>query len=134
MKTRLFLAAVLSLAAAACAGAGTTSDTGPSTAAAPASVNPLGRYEFSTAVNGNPVTGGIEIAGAPDAYTGWITTSITSPLAIASVTATGQEMIITGDTPDGRLTIRLTFTDATAFTGGWELAGDSGAITGRRLS
>lgn len=134
MKTRLLLAAVLSLTAAACASAGTTSDTGPSAAAAPASVNPLGRYEFSTAVNGNPVTGGIEIAGAPDAYTGWITTSVTPPLAIVSVTATGQEMVITGEAPDGRITIRLTFTDGTAFTGGWEFAGDSGAITGRRLT
>ena len=136
MKIRLFLAATFTLAASACATAGTTPEAGTATttvAPASASVNPVGRYEFTTSVQGQAVTGGMEIAGTAGAYTGQITTSITPPIPVTGVTATGQQMVITGNTPDGTLTIRMNFTDATAFTGGWELAGDSGAITGRRV-
>ena len=136
MKIKLLLAATLALATTACATAGTTADTGTSTTAttttAAASVNPVGRFDFTTSVQGQSVTGAIQVAGNPGAYTGQITTSITPPIPINSVTATGQTMVITGSTPDGTLTIRMNFTDASAFTGGWELSGDSGSITGRR--
>lgn len=138
MKTRLFLAATLTLAVSACTPAATTSDTGMVPSRAPAattaaSVNPVGRFEFTTSVQGQAVTGGMVIAGTPGAYTGQITTSITPPLAVSGVTATGQEMTVSGTTPDGFLTIRMNFTDATAFTGSWELSGDSGSLTGRRV-
>jgi ABC-type Fe3+-hydroxamate transport system substrate-binding protein len=136
MKIKLLLAAMLTLAAAACASAGTTAETAASTTtAAPtpaASVNPVGRFEFTTSVQGQTVTGALEVAGSPGAYTGQITTSITPPIPVTGVTATGQAMVVTGSTPDGALTIRMNFADATAFTGGWELAGDSGSLTGRR--
>ncbi len=136
MKTRLVLAATLSLAVSACAPAATTTTTGTGSApaaASTASVNPVGRYEFATSVQGQPVTGGMTVAGSPGAYTGQITTSATPPLPISSVTATGQQMVVTGNTPDGAFTIRVNFTDATAFTGSWELSGDSGSLTGRRV-
>ena len=137
MKTRLFVAATISLAVAACAPAnpgmsGTgTNNTGMTSSAN--AMNPVGRYDFTTSVQGQPVTGRIEIAGTPGAYTGQITTSVTPPLPISSVTATGQQIVIMGNTPDGPLTIRMNFTDASAFTGGWELDGDSGSVTGRRV-
>ena len=136
MNVTLFLAATLSLAVAACATAAGTAEPGmSSTSAAPASasVNPVGHYEFTTSVQGQPVTGRMEVTGTPGAYTGQITTSITPPIPVTGVTAEGQRMVITGTTPDGTLTIRMDFTDASAFTGGWELAGDSGALTGRRV-
>jgi hypothetical protein len=143
MKIKLFLAATLSLAVAACAPAGTTTGTpaGPGmsgtgtagTGATANAMNPVGRYDFTTSVQGQSVTGRIEIAGTPGAYTGQITTSITPPLPINSVTATGQSMMIVGSMPDGPLTIRMNFTDASAFTGNWELSGDSGSITGRKV-
>jgi protein-disulfide isomerase len=133
MNIKLVVAAALSLAFAACASAGTTADTSTTTApAASASVNPVGRFDFTTSVQGQTVTGTIQVAGTSGAYTGQITTSITPPIPINTVTATGQAMVITGSTPDGTLTIRMNFTDGTAFTGGWELAGDSGTLTGRR--
>jgi protein-disulfide isomerase len=137
MKTRLFLAATLTLAVSACAPAATTS-TGMGAGTAPAasttaSVNPVGRYEFTTSVQGQAVTGGMLVAGTPGAYTGQITTSVTPPIPLNTVTATGQEMVLTGSTPDGIITIRMTFTDDTAFTGSWELSGDTGSLTGRRV-
>jgi len=133
MKAKLLLAAVLSLAASACAG-GPAPEAAPAQSAAPAAVNPVGRFEFSTTVQGQPVTGAIEIAGAPGAYTGQITTSVTPPLPVASVTVNGQEMVVTGNTPEGVVTLRLAFTDGTSFTGGWELAGDGGTLSGRRVA
>lgn len=135
MKAKLFLAA-LSLSAAACSTA-PTSETGPTPAAqtttASAAVNPVGRYEFATAVQGQPVTGTITITGNPGAYGGEITTSITPPLPIAGATVSGQQITVTGNTPDGTLTFRMNFTDGTNFSGAWELSGDSGNLTGRRL-
>jgi hypothetical protein len=138
MNRKRILAAVLTLAAAACSTAPAPETSPAATTSASAStsaaLNPVGRYEFTTTVQGSPITGAVEIAGTPGAYTGQITTSITPPLPIASVAVNGQEMVVTGNTPDGVLTFRMNFTDATSFTGGWELAGDSGALTGRRVS
>lgn len=139
MKIRLLAAATLSLALAACASAGSAGGTGStaggtSTAPAAGALNPVGRYDFTTSVQGQSVTGRIEVTGQPGAYAGQITTSITPPLPISGVTVSGQQMVITGSTPDGALTIRMNFTDANAFTGGWELAGDSGSITGQRAA
>jgi hypothetical protein len=137
MKATLFLAAAISLATAACSAAPapeTMPSAGTQSSASAAAVNPVGRYEFSTLVQGQPVTGNIEITGTPGAYTGQITTSITPPLPISGATVDGQKVTVTGNTPDGVLTFTMNFTDGTSFTGGWELAGDSGAMTGRRLS
>jgi hypothetical protein len=135
MKAKLFLAA-LSLSAAACSTA-PVSETGPApeamTTTTSAAVNPVGRYEFATAVQGQPVTGTITITGNPGAYGGEITTSITPPLPIAGATVSGQQVTVTGNTPDGTLTFRMNFTDGTSFSGAWELSGDSGNLTGRRL-
>lgn len=138
MKSRLFLAATLALSVSACAPAATTTDTGMGAATAPAAaragtVNPVGRFEFATSVQGQPVTGAIQIAGTEGAYTGQITTSVTPPLPLSSVAVTGQQLVVSGNTPDGPLTMRLTFTDGTAFTGTWELDGDTGSMTGRRV-
>ena len=139
MNRTLILAAVLSLSAAACSTTPApestpSSTTVTTTTATTAAVNPVGRYEFATSVQGQMITGGVEIAGTPGAYTGQITTSITPPLPIAGVTVAGQQVVVTGNTPDGTITFRMNFTDASNFTGGWELAGDSGTLTGHRVS
>lgn len=135
MKAKLFLAAALSLTAAACS-TGPAPDTTPSggAQASSAAINPVGRYEFATTVQGQMVTGNIDIAGTAGSYTGQITTSITPPLPISGATVDGQTVIVTGNTPDGVITIRMNFSDGTNFSGGWELGGDSGNMTGRRVS
>jgi hypothetical protein len=120
---------------AACAPA-TTSEApsiGPATttAAAPAALNPVGMFPFTTAVNGNEVTGSIEVTGQAGEYGGTIRTSVTPDIPITGVVVTGQQMVVAADTPDGPLTLTLAFTGDT-FTGEWELNGDSGAIRGRR--
>ena len=123
MKVKLFLAAMTALVVAACASA----------PRGPAPLDPVGRYEFTTTFQGQTVTGAVLIGGSPGAYTGQITTNITEPLPVTGVAVNGQEMVVTASTPDGDLTIRMNFTDANAFTGGWQMPGDSGTLTGTRV-
>lgn len=115
------LAVVLLLLAAACASA----------PPGPPPFDPVGVFEFQTTVNGGPVTGSVEVTGQPDAYGGTIRTSATPDLPIAGVAVDGNVLVVTGDTPDGVVTLRMTFT-GDDFTGRWELAGDGGTLTGRR--
>ena len=91
----------------------------------------MGTFEFQTAVDGNPVSGGMDVTGQPGAYGGTVRTSVTPDIPITSVVVTGQQMVVTANTPDGPVVINITFTGDT-FTGRWELNGDGGALTGRR--
>jgi hypothetical protein len=117
------LAVLLLLIAAACA----------STPQGPPPLNPVGVFEFQTTVQGGAVTGTIEVSGQADAYTGVIRTSVTQDIPIAGVAVENNLMVVTGDTPDGVVTIRMLFT-GDEFTGRWELAGDGDTLTGRRRS
>ena len=116
---RMLAALVLFLAACATAPRG------------PAPLNPLGMFEFQTMVNGGPVSGSLEVTGQAGAYAGFIRTSVTPDIPITAVRVSGQEMVVTGDTGDGPVTINLVFSGDT-FTGRWALNGDGGDITGRR--
>jgi hypothetical protein len=115
------LAVVVLLLTAACA----------STPPGPPPFNPVGTFEFETTVNGGPVTGSVEVTGQEDAYGGTVRTSVTPDMPIAGVAVEGNLMVVTADTPDGPVTLRMSFT-GNDFTGRWELAGDSGTLTGRR--
>ncbi|MCI0433457.1 MAG: hypothetical protein L0271_07395 [Gemmatimonadetes bacterium] len=114
----LFLA---TLALAACA-------SGPS---GPPPLDPVGTFDFTTTVDGNAVTGTFNIVRSGDGFSGTISTNVTEPIGIRSVVVEGQTMTVVGDTPDGPVTLTVTFTGDT-FTGGWILADMSGAMTGRR--
>lgn len=115
------LAVVLLLLAAACA----------STPPGPPPFNPVGTFEFETELNGSPLTGTVEVTGQEDAYGGTLRTSATPDLPIAGVAVEGNLMVVTADTPNGVVTLRMSFT-GNDFIGRWELAGDSGPLAGRR--
>jgi hypothetical protein len=106
----------------------------PAPPPAPAAVNPVGKYEFATTLQGQPLTGTLEVTGTPGAYAGRITSSATEPIPITGVTVEGQSMTVTGETPSGTLTIKMNFTEGGAFTGGWTLGSDGATLTGRRTS
>jgi hypothetical protein len=138
---KAFATALLLISAAACTTA-TTADPAPSPTpasavapapAASAAVNPVGRYEFATSLQGQMLTGTMEITGTPGAYAGRITSSATEPIPITTVTVEGQNMTVAGDTPNGTLTIRMTMGEGGAFTGNWTLGGDGATLTGKRL-
>jgi hypothetical protein len=130
---RMLIAPLLVLAA--CAPAVSSGEPSASvSAAAPAAVNPVGTFNYTTAVNNQEVTGTVQVNGQPGAYTGTIRSSITPDVAIAGVTVNGQEMTVTANTMTyGLLTIKMTFTGDT-FTGHWSMGGGSALLSGRRAS
>ncbi len=139
---KAILAATLALSLAACATANTgapapattTTTTTTTTSVATTSssaVNPVGAYEFATQVNGEAVTGTMEITGTPGAYGGRIVTLRFPEFTVRSASAAGQALTVVAETPTGNLTFRMTFTGP-EFTGSWTLGGDTGPITGRR--
>jgi hypothetical protein len=139
MKT--LATALLLISAAACAPAPAAAPAAmpapaapPAAAAMPAALNPVGRYEFATTLQGQALTGTMEISGTAGAYTGRITSSATDPIPITAVTVDGRKMVVTGEAETGTLTIRMTFTDGPNFTGEWTLAGDGATLTGHRVS
>jgi hypothetical protein len=138
MKALATVLLLMSSAACATAPAGEPAPAPPATAVpAPpraAALNPVGKYEFTTSLQGQTLTGTMEIAGTPGAYTGRITSSATEPIPITTVTVEGQNMTVAGETPNGTLTIRMTMAADGTFTGGWTLAGDGATLTGKRTS
>jgi hypothetical protein len=132
MKQTSFAALVL---LTACAPAPTreapSASPAPATAAA-AALNPVGIFQFTTSDGGETVSGSIEVTGQTGAYGGHIRTP-NDVIVITSVAVTGQQMVVTGDTPGGTLTLTLNFT-GNDFTGGWVLAGVTGEMRGQRTS
>lgn len=131
---------LLLISAAACA-ATPAAEPAPTSAPAPApapvssaAVDPVGKYEFATTVNGAAVTGTLEVTGTPGAYAGRLTSTATEPIALSGVTVEGQTMTVTAETGNGTLTVRMTFAADGTFTGAWALAGDGAPLTGRRTS
>lgn len=140
---KAILAGTLALSLAACATANTgtpapdvtitsTTATAPvETTTSAASLNPVGTYKFATQVNGDAVTGTIEITGTPGAYGGRVVTLHFPEFTVRSASAAGQGLTVVAETPTGNVTFRMAFTGPD-FTGTWSLGGDSGAMTGRR--
>jgi hypothetical protein len=123
---KALLAAVLLAATAGCAA-------GARAPAAPAPLDPVGRYEFSTLYQGQPLAGTIEVTGTEGAYGGVLRATGIPDLPLQSVEVEGRELRIAAGTPDGTLALRLVFAAGAEFTGGWTLGADSGELVGRRL-
>jgi hypothetical protein len=121
---------LLVIALAACASAGDPASAGP---AAPAELDPVGSYSFSTTVQGMAVDGRLRITGSRGAWGGSLYSDVTGELPLSSVSVEGQTLRLTADTPDGTAYIRMQFSGET-FTGEWTLGGDGGALSGRRVS
>jgi hypothetical protein len=136
---KAFAAALLLISASACSTAAPAGDPAPApqpapaAAPAPAALNPVGKYEFATTLQGQTLTGTMEITGTPGAYAGRITSSATEPIPITAVTVEGQNLTVAGETPNGTLTIRMTMAADGTFTGGWTLANDGAMLTGKRV-
>lgn len=102
------------------------------TPAAPAAVDPVGIFDFTTTVEGMAVTGTLTIRrGAAGAFEGSIATNITETIPVRTVTVTGQRMNVIADTPDGPITMVLEFT-GNDFSGTWEGTGMAGTHSGKR--
>lgn len=103
-----------------------------STPEGPPPVDPVGYFEFTTSVDGQPVVGSIEVRESNGRFTGVLATDATEPVEVGAAVVEDQQLTITADTPDGPVTLVLLFTGDT-FTGTWTYAGMSGTMTGRRV-
>lgn len=132
-------ALLLALAAACAAPAEPASTPAPaSTASMPApapagALNPVGRYEFNTIVNGQPMSGTMTVEGQPGAYTGRLESNVIPQAPITGVTVNGQQMVVIVQVPQGDVAITMNM-NGNAFTGNWAIAGDTGEISGRKVS
>ena len=100
-------------------------------APAPA-IDPVGTFEFSTTVQGQTVNGSMTLTKTEGVLGGKIMADIMPEIPLKSAVLEGKKLTLTAETPDGVLTLVLDFEDADKFAGNWTLAGDGGAITGKR--
>ncbi|HSJ13775.1 MAG TPA: hypothetical protein VK939_05135 [Longimicrobiales bacterium] len=126
--TKWLLAMVVAVLAA-CAG---TPDPGAeSPPAGVVALDPTGTFDFSTVVDGSPVTGTITITRVATGLGGTITSTVTDTLTIRTVSVEGSRVLVTADTPDGPLSLNMDFA-GDEFTGTWALGELSGTHSGRR--
>jgi len=93
--------------------------------------SPAGMYDFTTEVEGQAVSGTVEIAGTEGSYSGWIRTSISDPLPIRSVTIAHDTMTVVAQSPDAPVTMIFTF-QGNDFVANWEYAGQVGVARGSK--
>lgn len=104
----------------------------PAPAPAAAAVNAVGSYSFATDVNGTPVAGTLVITRANGTWGGKMTSDVFPELPVTAVEVTGQTVKVTADTPNGTVMIVMNFS-GDDYTGTWELGGQTGAVSGKRI-
>jgi hypothetical protein len=105
----------------------------PAPKPAPAVVDPVGTFSFTTVFQGDSLTGDIVIRGEPGRYSGRVTpTSGPEPVEIYMARVEGQTLTVFGDAGDDDLIITMQFT-GDRYTGSWTLGFDTGEISGARL-
>jgi hypothetical protein len=88
-------------------------------------ISPVGTFQYQLNFNDPAarrtelVSGNIRIMGEQGNYTGSISGSGTSEYPITNVNFAGQDLVILARTPDGPVTLMLTFT-GDSFSGYWE--------------
>lgn len=98
---------------------------------APAPVDPVGVFDFTTTLEGSMVNGTVSIAKTATGFGGTLTTTMTEPIPVRTVAVDGQKLTVTADTPDGPVIFLMEF-KGDEFTGSWTYAGMSGTHTGKR--
>lgn len=97
-------------------------------------IDPVGRYEFETVVQEQPVTGTFEITGSEGAWSVTMSAEGQGDVPIHEVTVDGSVVTMIGSIPDaGELVIELEF-DGNEFSGSWSLGMDGGELTGHRVT
>lgn len=95
--------------------------------------DPVGQFDFATTAQGQAITGVIVIAkGENGALGGRISSTVSPDLPISSVSVNGTTVTLSMAIESDLLTMVLNFSDHNEFTGSWSLAGDSGAVSGKR--
>lgn len=94
-------------------------------------VDPIGVYDFTTDVDGMPLTGTIHIEKAAEVLGGRIDSDMTGPMPITAVTIAEDGVSLSFQSPEGPGTFQLVI-DEMELSGSWEVAGMSGQVAGRK--
>jgi hypothetical protein len=101
----------------------------PQPAAAP-TLDPVGVYDFSTEVDGQPVSGVLSISGSPGAYTATMSSDIGN-IGVRNIAVEGMRLSFIGDHPDATVFIELVFS-GDSFSGEWDAGDTFGYLSGSR--
>jgi hypothetical protein len=110
---------------------GSTSSTRTVTTTTTTGFSPIGSYVFQTDINGQAVSGTMNIRSENGVLVGLISAEGQGDFPISTVKVDGTTVTIIFDTPNGAGTAKLEFTGSD-FTGGWELGGQTGPMKGKR--
>lgn len=132
---KLNVAVAIVMLTSACAGAPEPEAPAPParevTPPAPAAVDPVGVFDFTTTVEGMAVAGTITVTKTAAGYGGSIATNVTETIPVRSVVVEGQKATVVADTPDGPINFTMEF-KGDEFTGTWTLGAMSGVHSGKR--
>lgn len=98
----------------------------------PAPFDATGTYDFSTYVEGYTVNGTLTVTEGPNGLRGTVSTDMTEPLALNTVTVDGRTVTGSGSTPEGTFSITMTVEEDGVLTGGWTLGTLGGTVQGRK--
>lgn len=124
-RPTLIACAALSLAALAAVSACATTPAGPPP------FDPVGSYEYTAYLEGQPLSGTMTIGEVEEGYEGTILSAAFPPIPITSVAVEGQAGTIEAAGPGGPLLIEFTVT-ADVIQGMWTMGAQSGDFTGTK--
>ena len=94
-------------------------------------VDPTGQYELSFTDDGRVRGATMLIEGTPGAYRGRINAENRPEVAISALAASGPQVIVTGDIPQGMLVLRFRMA-GDSVRGDWALRAEGGRLSGIR--
>jgi hypothetical protein len=94
--------------------------------------DPVGVYDFTTDVQGTPVSGTITLRRTDTGYSGTVSSDMTGDMP-ASATVTGRRAELRANTEQGPLTLSFDVAEDDTIAGSWQIAGGpTGTFAGRR--
>lgn len=108
-----------------------TAPKAPSSPPAPVTVDPTGDYDLTFTDDGATRTATMVVQGRPGEYTGRVNAQNRPEVAISALAASGSQVIVTGNIPQGVMLIRFRLT-GDSLRGDWSLRNDGGKVTGVR--
>ena len=126
-RAGLYLALIALCGIAACTHAARQ----PASPPVPVTVDPTGDYDITFTDDGATRSATMLIRGVPGEFTGQVNAENRPPVTISAMAASGSQVIITGNIPQGVLLLRFRLT-GDSLRGDWSLRNDGGRMTGAR--
>ena len=101
--------------------------------AVPRPIDPVGRFDYTSTANGQPVNGSLTIARNENAYTVVMTTGgMTRDILFQDARLEGNRLTATTQTPAGASVALHVRFEGDAITGDWALGPQTGTLRGTR--